>query len=67
MGPWLWVPTQTDLRRAERTYGPAPWSDRARHSRSPHPARLLWTPVSEARQRGLATPPHRLRRPRTRP
>jgi hypothetical protein len=27
--PWLWVPTHTDLRRAERAYGPAGWSARA--------------------------------------
>ena len=27
--PWLWVPTQVELRRAERTYGPATWEDRA--------------------------------------
>ncbi len=27
--PWLWVPTQVELRRAERVYGPSSWSDRA--------------------------------------
>ena len=27
--PWLWVPTQVELRRAQRTFGPAKWSDRA--------------------------------------
>ncbi len=27
--PWLWVPTQVELRRAERILGPATWSDRA--------------------------------------
>lgn len=27
--PWLWVPTQVELRRAARTYGSATWEDRA--------------------------------------
>ncbi|MFI5041174.1 MAG: hypothetical protein ACHQNA_04890 [Acidimicrobiales bacterium] len=27
--PWLWIPTQVELRRAERSYGPSIWSDRA--------------------------------------
>jgi hypothetical protein len=27
--PWLWVPTQVELRRAERTYGSASWAERA--------------------------------------
>lgn len=27
--PWLWVPTQVELRRAERAYGSAAWSERA--------------------------------------
>lgn len=52
--PWLWVPTQTELRRAERTYGPAPWSDRTaviavpptplvcRGRRSPEPGAAGW-------------------------
>ena len=26
--PWLWVPTDVDLRRAERACGPSRWSDR---------------------------------------
>lgn len=27
--PWVWVPTQVELRRAERRYGKASWEDRA--------------------------------------
>lgn len=27
--PWVWVPTQVELRRAQRTYGAATWSDRS--------------------------------------
>jgi hypothetical protein len=27
--PWLWVPTQVELRRAERAYGRSGWEDRA--------------------------------------
>jgi hypothetical protein len=27
--PWLWVPTQAELRRAERVHGRAAWEDRA--------------------------------------
>lgn len=27
--PSLWVPTEVELRRAERHFGPSPWSDRA--------------------------------------
>jgi hypothetical protein len=26
--PWLWVPTEVEVRRAERTYGSSNWSDR---------------------------------------
>ncbi|MEX0665400.1 MAG: hypothetical protein WD598_11630 [Acidimicrobiia bacterium] len=27
--PWLWIPTQVDLRRARRAYGSASWEERA--------------------------------------
>lgn len=56
--PWLWVPTQVELRRAERTYGSAKWSDRAAAIAAP-PTSLVCQRRRAARPGGQPWPlPH---------
>jgi hypothetical protein len=48
--PWLWVPTQVELRRAQRFFGDAPWENRAAIiAVPPTPLVCLWRRASTAR------------------
>jgi hypothetical protein len=41
--PWLWVPSQVELRRAQRAYGQATWDERAAViAAPPTPLVCLW-------------------------